>query len=510
MSAHIGQGGSAPSSSPLLEAALASVYSGKVEVIRMHRVKLEGRRSRHIASWGAALLLLLSACASSGEATVDSGQSDASGPARPDRTETAEAAQTVELPDTGRMDAPRPLGDVIEVDVDVLDVGKDSVDMVLDQDNDGDPDETDCEPLNPEVSSLAVEACNGYDDNCNGETDETVECPDGETCHEGQCMVLCGDGLCGEGEDYGECPQDCVAPCDPPCKPDLEECTQASTGQWVCAAKMVEVPAGTFWMGCNNCEGSQVDDDYCDGNEHPYHQVLLDFFEIDKTEVTAGQYDACVGSGHCESLGPGLDCTSQKDGLENRPVNCLVWSQAHAYCGWVGRQLCTEAQWEKAARGGCDKNGGSLSCKASSRVYPWGNQPPTCELTVMDWEVCGNITQDVCSRSPAGDSPYGLCDMAGNVWEFTADFLGADYYCTGNEAATSEPGRGCSECGLWPGWPEAWPNPTGPDVGEYYVLRGGSTEFSSVHFLRASKRFGMQPLWANVFYGFRCCRTPEP
>ena len=132
----------------------------------------------------------------------------------------------------------------------------------------------------------------------------------------------------------------------------------------------------------------------------------------------------------------------------------MTWYQVESYCLWAGKELCTEAQWEKGARGGCEHNGGTSNCKAQSRKYPWGNQAATCDLAVS--AGCPGDTQAVCSLSPAGDSPYGLCDMAGNLREWVADWYQKDYYYNNNSATGDEY---CTECGSWPDSPSAWNNP---------------------------------------------------
>jgi formylglycine-generating enzyme required for sulfatase activity len=280
----------------------------------------------------------------------------------------------------------------------------------------------------------------------------------------------------------------------------LEKCVEATTGGWVCASKMVEVPAGSFWMGCNNCAGSTVKDTSCGDNEHPYHEVHLDAYEIDRTEVTAAQYLACKNAGGCSAAGSGSYATYEVPGKEDHPVNYVNWSQAEDYCQWVGKELCTEAQWEKGARGGCEKNGGPSNCKAQSRKYPWGNETPICDLAVKSG--CDGDTQPVCSRSPAGDSPYGLCDMAGNVWEWTADWYQKDYYCDG-DGATGD--AYCTECSSWPGSPNAWIKPFCTISGSYRVTRGGGF-VSNVGNLRVSSRNVGSPS-GDGNLGARCCRS---
>ena len=385
------------------------------------------------------------------------------------------------------------------------------------------------------------------DDTCGG---ICGVCGANEYCSAGICQLLCGNGVCVDsGEDCLTCPTDCG------CDPNLEECSEASTGEMVCTAKLVEIPAGSFWMGCNNCAGSEVNDTEGASDEHSYHEVYLDAYEMDRTEVTAAQYLACVSAGGCTSADTGSYATYQVAGKEDHPINWVNWTQAESFCQWAGKALCTEAQWEKGARGGCEHNGGASNCKAQSRKYPWGNEDPTCSLATMfgcpgptkpvcsvspagdspyglcdmagnvwewvaDWcrkytwgnetptcdlavkGGCDGDTQPVCSLSPAGDSPYGLCDMAGNVGEWTADWYQSDYYCDGDGASGDEV---CTECGSWPGSPNAWSNPFFTISGSCRVVRGGSFAYN-VDFLRVSDRYSGHPLYTLYYLGVRCCR----
>ena len=240
---------------------------------------------------------------------------------------------------------------------------------------------------------------------------------------------------------------------------------QCSGGScWPDCGDEVLIPAGKFWMGCNEA----VDDD-CDNDEYPYHEVYLDAYYIDRTEVTAADYAACVSAGGCTTPSSGSYATYQVAGKEDHPINRVTWYQAEAYCTWAGKRLPTEAEWEKAARGN------------DGRKYPWGNQSPTCDLAVKDG--CPGDTQPVCSVSPAGDSPYGLCDMAGNVWEWVADWYDGDYY--DNSPAN---------------------NPTGPNSGSDRVLRGGGFGNYGVN-LRVSNRYGYYPSYFLVNLGCRCARS---
>jgi formylglycine-generating enzyme required for sulfatase activity len=199
--------------------------------------------------------------------------------------------------------------------------------------------------------------------------------------------------------------------------------------------EMVSVPAGAFFMGCNE----EVDSE-CDDDEKPGRQVNVDVFKIDKTEVTVAQYAQCVNKGKCSSLGLTMPyyndkeqpefawaCNWRKDGRENHPINCLDWNQARAYCGWAGKRLLTEAEWEKAARG------------TDRRKYPWGNRgygnagqvaniaDETAKRSQPNWATAVGYDDRFYGTAPVGSfpvgaSPYEALDMIGNVWEWTADW----------------------------------------------------------------------------------------
>ncbi len=302
--------------------------------------------------------------------------------------------------------------------------------------------------------------------------------------------TLCGNGTCDDGETQDSCPADCTE-CIPDCAgkecgPDGcgsncggcgagEVCNQ-TLGQceadscWPDCGDEVLIPAGTFWMGCNEA----VDDD-CDSNEYPYHEVYLDAYYIDRTEVTVDAYSACVSAGACTAASTSSSyCNWGVAGKGSHPVNCVTWYQVDEFCAWAGKRLPTEAEWEKAARG------------TDGRKYPWGNATATCDYAVMDdgGNGCGTgSTWPVCSKSPVGDSPYGLCDMAGNVWEWVADWYDSGYY-------QSSPAN----------------NPQGPNSGSYRVDRGGSF-YNYDDYLRASSRGYGFPSYSDGRLGFRCSRS---
>jgi formylglycine-generating enzyme required for sulfatase activity len=203
------------------------------------------------------------------------------------------------------------------------------------------------------------------------------------------------------------------------------------------AADMVRVPAGQFIMGSNEGES----------DEQPVHIVYLDGFYIDKTEVSNAQYRKCMETGPCDT--PEDTIYYDNADYAQHPVVFVRWNDANAYCQWAGKRLPTEAEWEKAARG------------TGRWVYPWGNTFDGTKLnfadknTSFDWSDSnwddGYAATAPVGSYPNGASPYEALDMAGNVWEWVADWYDEGYY-------SQSPGR----------------NPPGPDSGEYRVLRGGS------------------------------------
>jgi formylglycine-generating enzyme required for sulfatase activity len=165
---------------------------------------------------------------------------------------------------------------------------------------------------------------------------------------------------------------------------------------------MVCVPAGKFTMGSDDTDALALD------NEKPRRQFFTERFWISRTEVTNAQYAACVRAGACAAPENGVHDRAE---FANRPVTDVSWHDADAYARWAGGRLPTEAEWEKACRG------------RNARRYPWGNQPPTDMLANFN-DPAGAVTE--VGSYPLGKSPYGLLDMAGNVWEWTGSRLG-DY-----------------------------------------------------------------------------------
>jgi len=221
---------------------------------------------------------------------------------------------------------------------------------------------------------------------------------------------------------------------------------------------LVHIPSGSFIMGNNN------EDAYYD--ETPEHEVYLDEYYIDKFEVTNKQYALCVKAGEC-SL-PEIKDFFNYSNYENQPVVYVDWNQAKTYCNWAERDLPTEAQWEKAARG-TDKG-----------IYPWGNEEPNENLANYYLTSPKSIF-DVGSF-PDGNSPYGVMDMAGNVWEWVNDWYGDNYYSETENYIK---------------------NPKGPISGEGRVIRGGAFQ-NTPWIIRTTTRMHEYLDTTARDIGFRC------
>ncbi|NIM13473.1 MAG: SUMF1/EgtB/PvdO family nonheme iron enzyme [Candidatus Aminicenantes bacterium] len=238
---------------------------------------------------------------------------------------------------------------------------------------------------------------------------------------------------------------------------------------------MVYIPAGEFIMGSNDGQD----------DEKPAHNVYLDGYWMGKYEVTFDQYDK-----YCKENNQNRPADKEW-GRGKRPVIHVSWDDANAYCDWLFKKtglkfkLPTEAQWEKAARG------------TDGREYPWGNSPPSGDkFNFADknlWEkekwswADKNIDDGYAYAAPVGSypqgaSPYGLLDMAGNVWECCSDWYDYGYYKNAPKN-----------------------NPTGPEGGTNRVIRGGSWSSVAADF-RCADRYNFDPSERNSNLGFRLCQ----
>jgi serine/threonine-protein kinase len=233
---------------------------------------------------------------------------------------------------------------------------------------------------------------------------------------------------------------------------------------------MVLIPAGSFKMGS---EDGEMD-------EKPVHSVSLDDYYIDQYEVTNGRYSDCVDTGNCNPPSKSESYTRSNYFYNvqyaDYPVIHVSWYDAKMFCQWRGARLPTEAEWEKAARGGLE-----------GKKYPWGDQSPDCEFGAVngakfdDDAKCNDTdTEQVGKFSP---NDYGLYDMSGNVWEWVADRYDKDYYHNSHAS-----------------------DPVGPNLGYSRVLRGGSW-VGSVSFVRTAYRFGSDPSNSIRNVGFRCASS---
>jgi serine/threonine-protein kinase len=227
---------------------------------------------------------------------------------------------------------------------------------------------------------------------------------------------------------------------------------------------LLYVHASEFTMGSN---ADRI-------NEKPPHTVYLDAYYIDQTEVTNAMFAKCVQAGACQS--PDATFSSTRGNyygnplFDKYPVIKVSWNDANTSCHWAGRRLPTEAEWEKAARGD------------DGRTYPWGNEAPNWPASSrLNFHYNVGDTTEV-GRYPDGVSPYGALDMAGNVWEWVADWYGETYYAESPER-----------------------NPAGPYSGDERVLRGGGWD-SGTPLVRVSIRYRMNPIYRFDYLGFRCAR----
>lgn len=217
---------------------------------------------------------------------------------------------------------------------------------------------------------------------------------------------------------------------------------------------MVLIPEGPFWMGQSKGRAHH------DGH---VHKIYIKNIYVDKTEVTNAQYERFM-----EDTGY-FQPNYWHDPRFNDPrfpVVGITWHDANMYAKWAGKRLPTEAEWEKSARGGLEL-----------LPFPWGE---TVSLENANYHSMS--AKPVASYEANG---YGLFDVAGNVWEWTADYYNKSYYPT-----------------------SPYKNPQGPEFGRYRIMRGGA--FNTSHYsLECGHRYSYDPTLSMYFIGFRCVKDVE-
>ncbi len=255
-------------------------------------------------------------------------------------------------------------------------------------------------------------------------------------------LTGCGDPAEPKGPDDSAATTDTDTPPVAGSCPSSDRCVQERCDQ-------VYIPEGRFLMGSDDpLDEPELPTDQYDGwtfaygDATPAHEVRLDAYCIDRTEVTWERYVACVDAGICVEL-----CAPQDAEISHMPVWGANRTIAEAYCTWIGRRLCTEAEWERAAHGP----------GLEPRPYPWGDAAPDGTLAAVSGDVLESWSE--VGAHPAGASPEGVLDLVGNVPELVADAY-----------APYEPDPdGVTE------------NPTGPDEGALTIARGGSVYPPTTH-----------------------------
>ena len=246
-------------------------------------------------------------------------------------------------------------------------------------------------------------------------------------------------------------------------------------------SKMALIPAGRFAMGAPDTDQNAA------SSERPSHMVEVDAFYMDRYEVTAEEYAGFLNAGNDrkrdarhqiinEAHGPCVKTRSGKwaaePGKEKHPAVRLSWYGADAYCRWAGKRLPTEAEWEKAARGG------------TLTKWHFGDNAALLPQYAWHAEYSGKQTHPVGLKQP---NQFGLYDILGNAGEYVSDWYAEDY----SSAATAK-------------------NPQGPETGEEKVLRGRSMGGRAELVTRSSARAAISPYMAleSNMDGFRCALTP--
>lgn len=240
---------------------------------------------------------------------------------------------------------------------------------------------------------------------------------------------------------------------------------------------MALVPEGEFLMGTSDADLEfyrkefplEAESTFAD--ERPQHKVFLDAFYIDKFEITNEQYQAFLKATAYKAKSY-LDESPYND--PNLPAVVLEWEDVVAYAKWAEKRIPTEAEWEKAARG------------TDGRIWPWGNEwnPSILNANDGDGSLDGYAQTAPVGQYPKSASPYGVYDLAGNIWEWVADWYDPNYYKT-----------------------SPYKNPKGPRSGSSRILRGGGWA-ENYEFTRCASRLGGIN-FGSLLRGFRCAKDAE-
>lgn len=225
------------------------------------------------------------------------------------------------------------------------------------------------------------------------------------------------------------------------------------------SAPMAFIPAGEFAMGSDRGQN----------DEQPVHRVSVKAFYLETQEVTVWRYAEFLVSQKTDPPFKWNEATSGSH--QNKPVVGVNWYDARDYCRWVGRRLPTEAEWELAARG------------TEGRMYPWGDTHPTrghANAGHTKWHGYDTLTN--VGQFELGKTPNGVYDLAGNLWEWVADWYDATYY----QFSPRD-------------------NPSGPSAGPLRALRGGAWN-NDAKSIRSANRAGYAPDARRNDVGFRCAK----
>lgn len=357
-------------------------------------------------------------------------------------------------------------------------------------------DEAPCDDGNPCTGDgvCRLNACVDAQPVQNGRScDDGLVCNGERLCEDGICSIAiaptcgssgapcAGGAVCSE-ESGGIC-VDTPAAYGTPCEGPLDAGMPA---QWVCSElrcvppDMVALPTASFTMGCPV--------GYCSADNGPAHTVRVSAFAIDRTEVTEEEWLRCIEDADDRGFRCAPRAGENPGDVSTLPVRspllAIDWARAEQVCSYQGKRLCTEAEWEHAARG------------TGEAFYPWGNLPPTCERTTFFSEGgpgCNTGKPSLVDTKPLGASEAGALHMSGNVAEWVVDYYDPDLYAARAEAQANDP----NAIAIDPAQRES--------LGvESHVVRGGSFR-DGLALIRVFVRSAQPSEVTRDDLGVRCC-----